>query len=271
MKPEDATAYAARCFRGEPASCSYGCPFGMDIRLLLAKMAKGRWEAAYRVLRDATVFPAIVSVLCEQPCRECCQRVVLGDEPLALRDLEAACLRHVREQKPQSYVIPPKSQRIAVVGAGPAGLSCALHLAQKRYQVTVFEKEDGWGGALRAHPRFAEFDADLALQFSAVQIDLRYGSEVKDLAELADFDAVYVATGSGSDTFGLCPGWDSALFSTALPKVFAGGALCGADTMQGIAQGAEAAKVIEAFLQTGKLGRARDQADNGRLQTLRRS
>jgi Fe-S oxidoreductase len=233
----------------------------MDIRLLLAKMVKGRWGAAYKVLRDATVFPAIVSVLCEQPCRECCQRVVLGDEPLALRDLEAACLRHARDQRPQSYTIPPKSRRVAVVGAGPAGLSCALHLAQKRYQVTVFEKEDGWGGALRSHQRFAEFDADLALQFSAVQVDFRYGSEVKDLAELADYDAVYVATGSGSDTFGLCPGWDSTLFSTALPKVFAGGALCGADTMKGIAQGAEASKVIEAFLQTGKIGRARDQAD----------
>jgi Fe-S oxidoreductase len=233
----------------------------MDIRSLLGKMVKGRWGAAYKVLRDATVFPAIVSVLCEQPCRDCCQRVVLGDEPLALRDLEAACLRYARERRPQSYVIPPKSQRVAVVGAGPAGLSCALHLAQKRYQVTVFEKEDGWGGVLRSHARFAEFDADLALQLSAVQVEFRYGSEVKDLAELADFDAVYVATGSGGDTFGLCPGWDSRLFSTALPKVFAGGTMCGAGLMQGIAQGAEASKVIEAFLQTGKLGRARDQAD----------
>ncbi len=261
MRPEDATAYTAACFRGEPASCSYACPFRMDIRSLLDKTAKGRWGAAYKVLRDATVFPAIVSALCEQPCRECCQRVVLGDEPLALRDLEAACLRHVRERKPQSYVIPPKSQRVAVIGAGPAGLSCALHLAQKRYQVTVFDRQEGWGGALRSHPRFAEFDADIALQFSAVQVDFRYGAEVRDLAEVADFDAVYVAAGSAGDSFGLCSGWDGDLFTTAVPKVFAGGAMCGAGLMEGIAQGAGASRVIEAFLQTGKPARVHERED----------
>ena len=63
-----------------------------------------------------------------------------------MRDIEAACLRHARDRKPETYVIPPKEQRVAVVGAGVAGLSCALNLAQKRFRVTVFEKEDGWGG-----------------------------------------------------------------------------------------------------------------------------
>jgi Fe-S oxidoreductase len=224
----------------------------MDIRSLLAKMAKGRWGAAYKVLRDATVFPGIVSVLCEQPCRDCCQRVVLGDEPIAVRDLEAACVRYAKDRRPESYAVPAKNQRVAVVGAGPAGLSCALHLAQKRYQVTVFERQEGWGGALRTHPRFAEFDSDLALQFSAVQVDFRYGEVVQTLDELEGFDAVYVATGSEGDPWGLRPGWDDTLFTTAVPKVFAGGALCGAGLMQGIAQGAVASKVIETFLQTGK-------------------
>ena len=270
MKPEEATAFAASCFRGEPASCTLACPFRMDIRSLLAKMAKGRWGAAYKVLRDATVFPGIVSVLCDQPCRERCQRTVVGDEPIALRDLEAACLRHVKDRRPQSYAIPPKSQTVAVVGAGPAGLSCALHLAQKKYQVTVFDKEDGWGGALRSHPRFEEFEEDIALQFSEVQVDFRYGTDVRDLAEVSEFDAVYVATGSGEDRFGLCSDWDSGLFTAGIEKVFAGGGLCGADLMEGIAQGTHASRAIEAFLQTGKPARVHEREereDHGHLLT----
>ncbi len=155
----------------------------------------------------------------------------------------------------------PKTQRIAVVGAGLAGLSCALNLAQKKYPVTVFEKASGWGGALRSHPRFAEFEADFALQFSAVEVEFRYGTEIDSLDELADFGAVYVATGAGGDSFGLLPSWDGRLLTTSQPKVFMGGELCGLTLMEGIAQGVEASKTIETFLQTGKAARASGDYD----------
>ena len=256
MKLEDSTAYTARCFRGEPASCSCACPFHLDVRSYLDKVGKGRWVAAYKVLRNATVFPGIVSALCDQPCRAHCQRTLLGDEAIAMRDLEAACLRYANSRKAESYVIPPKNQRVAVVGAGTAGLSLALNLAQKKFPVTVFEKNDGWGGALRSDPRFAEFDADIALQFSAVAVEFRYGSEVGTLDELAAFDAIYVATGAGGESFGLLESWAEDTFTTSAPKVFMGGALCGATLMEGIAQGTEASKIMEGFLQTGKASRS---------------
>ncbi len=261
MKLEDSTAYTASCFRGEPASCTYACPFHLDIRSFLDKVAKGRWVAAYKILRNAVVFPAIVATLCEQPCRQCCQRSVVGDEAIALRDIEAAVLRYAKDQKPESYVIPPKEQKVAVIGAGVAGLSCGLNLAQKRYSVTFFEKHEGWGGSLRTHPRFAEFDADIALQFSAVQVEFRFGSEVKSLAEVADFDAVYVATGVGGESFGLREDWDPRLLTTSEPTVFLGGELCGSTLMEGIAQGIDASKIIETFLQTGKAARPPDDYD----------
>ena len=146
MRREDATAYTSRCFRGEPAPCSFACPFHMDIRSFLDKAGKGRWMAAYKTLRNATVFPVIVAALCDQPCRGCCQRTVLGDEAIAVRDVESAVLRSTKDRRPDAYVIPPKTQRVAVVGAGVAGLSAALNLAQKKYPVTVFEKQEGWGG-----------------------------------------------------------------------------------------------------------------------------
>lgn len=261
MKLEDATSYTARCFHGDPASCSYACPFRMDIRAFLEKAAAGRWLQAYKTLRNATVFPVVVSILCRQPCRAHCQRTLLGDEAIAVRDLEAASIRYAKNRKPESYVIPPKDKRIAVVGAGVAGLSCALHLAQKRFDVEVFEKEDRWGGALRNHPRFPEFDADISLQFSAVQAEFRFGSGVRSLDELAAFDAVYVATGAGGNSFGLLDSWEGDLFTTSAPGVFLGGALCGASPVEGIAQGVRASLAIEVFCQTGKASPAYGRSD----------
>jgi len=261
MKLEDATAFTSRCFHGEPASCSYACPFRMDIRSFLEKAGKGQWVVAYKVLRNAVTFPAIVSALCDQPCRKHCQRSAVGDEAIAIREIEAASLRYTKSRKPQSYTIPPKTKRIAVVGSGLAGLACALNLAQKKFPVTVFEKEAGWGGSLRIHPRFTEFDEDIALQFSIVKAEFRYGHEIKSLDEVAEFDAVFVATGSGGNSFGLLQTWARDLLTTTVPKVFMGGAMCGATTMESIVHGNEASMNIEVFLQTGKAAHTYGRSD----------
>ncbi len=261
MKYEQSTAYVKDCFNGDPASCSCACPFGLDIRAFMEKVEKGRWLPSYKLLRDTTVFPGIVSRLCPQPCRGKCQRASVGDEPLALRDLEAACVRYTKSRKPELFSIPPKPQRIAVIGAGPAGLSCALILAQKKFGVTVFERTPRWGGRLREHPDFASFDEDIALQFSAVEADFQFDQEIKSLDALRDFDAVYIATGENGGTFGLSGGWNPALFTTADPRVFMGGGVCGLPLMESIAAGPRVAKIMETFFQTGNVAKSGAEAD----------
>lgn len=256
MKPVDFTAYTARCFRGEPASCSTACPFALDVRAFLDKVAKGRWTAAYKLLRNAVLFPVIVAALCDSPCGERCQRTSLGDEAIAIREVEAAVLRNTEEQKPEHYVIPAKDKRVAVVGAGLAGLACALRLAQKRYLVTVFERSETWGGCLRSDPRFADFDADIARQFSAVDCAFHYGTEITGINQFSEFDAVFVATGAGGESFGLLDSWDCGFYATREPKVFLGGMLTGAGVVQAIAEGAEASGVIDVYLHTGRAARA---------------
>jgi Fe-S oxidoreductase len=253
MKMEEATRFTSRCINGEPASCSFACPFHLDMRSFLEKAGKGRWAAAYKELKKSVVFPVIVSTLCDQPCRERCQRTLTGDEPIAIRDIEAAVVRYAKSRKPEAYFIPPKTQTVAVVGAGLAGLSCALGLAEKKYQVTVFEAREGWGGCLREHSEFEKFDEDIKLQFSAVSVEFKFGKEIKSLDELDGFDAIYIATGQDGSSFGLSDSWDSEMLITSNPKVFMGGGLCGASPMEAIAQGNELSKTIETFLQTGNV------------------
>ena len=252
MNIEDATVFTEKCYMGEPASCSWACPFGLDVRGFLEKVEKGRWQAAFKALRNAAVFPSVVSALCTEPCRNHCQRTQIGDDPIDVRRIEEACIRNSKNRKPDVYVLPPKNESVAVIGAGAAGLSCALSLAQIKYNVTVFEKEAGWGGALRSRARFNEFDDEFTMLFSATDTEFVFGAEIKSLGELSVFNAVYIATGASGENFGLLESFNGDLLTTADPKVFLGGRLTGADTMHGIAQCKKASKSIETFLQTGK-------------------
>ncbi|MDR0861244.1 MAG: FAD-dependent oxidoreductase [Oscillospiraceae bacterium] len=252
MKLEEALAFTERCFNGEPASCTYACPFHLDIRAFLEKCEKGRWKQAFKTLRNAVVFPTVVAELCDMPCAGSCQRAQIGDEPIDLLALERAVLRLTSDRRGENYALPPKDGKIAVVGAGIAGLSCALNLAMKKFEVTVFESADAWGGSLRAHPKFAEFDEDFRLQFTHEKVDFRYGTTVTTLDELADYDAIYVATGDGGVDFGLSDSWDAELFTTVNPRVFMGGGVAAQGLMAAIATGRDAARMLEVYLQTGK-------------------
>lgn len=252
MQLNETTVFTEKCFNGEPASCSYACPFHLDIRSFLDKVKRGKWNAAYKEYRNAAVFPTIVAELCPEPCMHHCQRVQTGDEPIAMQAIEQALLKYAKAKKAESYQIPPKAGRIAVVGAGPTGLSCALNLANKKYQVTVFDKNSSWGGHLREHPKFSLFDEDITLQFAAVSVEFRFGTDVKSLDELADFNAIYVATGRGGTDFGLLPTWEKDLLTTAVPGVFMGGALCSMPLMESIAAGRAVSRTIEGYIQTGR-------------------
>lgn len=241
MQIQDFTQYTDSCFNGEAASCSCACPFGLDLRSFTVKCEKGRWAAAWKTYRDAVFFPSLVSALCPAPCVKHCQREGLGGA-IDIPALERACIAYSKNKKAEIYGIPPKSQRIAVVGAGVAGLSAALNLAQKRFSVTVFDRQPGWGGRLRSHPLFEAFEADFSLQFSVVDAEFYYEREISSPDELSGFDAVYMSTGVGGTDF-------------SGEKFFRGGELAGMSLMEGIAVGAEVSKVIETYLATGRAGK----------------
>lgn len=252
MELTEVSAFVKGCIHDAPAPCACACPFGLDVRSFLKKVAKGRLSAAARELRTATVFPTVAAALCPGNCRERCQRTLLGDEAVDLCGLERAVLRLAGPQPPDVFQAAEKQDKIAVVGAGPAGLALALNMAQKKYPVTVFEAEEELGGSLREHPDFPVFREDILHQFSQEQVEFRFGSRVERLEELEDFAAVYVATGDGGADFGLRGSWDSQLFTTERSMVFLGGGLCGMPLMESIAAGREVSRLMEGAVQTGR-------------------
>ena len=257
MKREDTINITARCFHGEPASCSHACPFFFDIRTFLSRAKDGKWGLAYKLYRNATVFPAIVSELCEAPCRDECQRgtgvrrhkdggdevdavdsaggkvFFVGDDSVDARAVEAAAVRFAKNRKPETYRIPPREQRVAIIGAGLAGLSLALNLSQKAYPVTVFERGERALHTWRAHPKYEYFLEEIHLQFSEVKTEFIYDREISGALDPAPegFAYVYDATNNA-----------------------------GVDAVTAIANGIEISKAIETFLQTGKLPDGGDPA-----------
>lgn len=195
--------YLRPVYRDKTPPCNEGCPAGNDIEGMMVLMAEGRvQEALDRLLLD-TPFPATMGRICYHPCMERCNRGQF-DEAVRIKWVERfagdAGLEAGGPKPPPVYRQGGKN--VAVIGGGPAGLSCAYHLARLGHRVTVYEKSPKLGGALRAIPDYrlpshildAEIERILALGVRA-----KAGVEVgRDLSfdQLNGFDAVFIATGA---------------------------------------------------------------------------
>jgi NADPH-dependent glutamate synthase beta subunit-like oxidoreductase len=171
-----------RC-RGEgPANCVGRCPLHVDARGYVQLTRQGRYREALRLVRDKLPFPGVLGYLCAHPCELYCKRID-EDSPIRIRDIK----RFLAEWEPgePQHVIdraPSRPERIAVVGAGPAGLLAAHDLARAGYGVTLFERQDRIGGCL-VHkipewrlPR-SVVDRDLSI-IDALEIEVRTGTRV---------------------------------------------------------------------------------------------
>ncbi len=243
-----------RCLEKEAAFCTSACPFGLDVREFVSRIKRGSFSTAFRLYSNAVGFPAIVAALCDEPCRGVCPRGEV-DASISLRLLESAAIANAANRAPNSYNMPAKKERIAVVGAGISGLACALRLTNRKYRVDVFEESGRIGGGLWDELPPELFLKEIELQFSNEEYGLLLEHRIDDLQSLeGQYDAVYVATGTGGESFGLLPDEaDGAPFATALKGVFLGGGLLGANRMQALNQGLKASLCIEDYLKTGAM------------------
>lgn len=243
----------ADCLQNEPAFCSAICPFHFDIRDFIGKLQKGRFNAAYRAYVNAVGFPETVSAICPEPCKKVCPLNTEGSSAISMRLLEKASIDYARNTEPDSYNLPLKNKKIAIIGGGISGLACALRLATKKYTVTVYEKSNRIGGHLYDLMPKEIFLKDIEKQFKNEEYSLLLNTEVSNLDDISSkADSVYIATGKGGNDFGLSLSKKGA-FATSRPGIFMGGSMTGIDTMWAIAEGLNVCTAIERFLKTGNM------------------
>ncbi|WP_304966203.1 NAD(P)-binding protein, partial [uncultured Oscillibacter sp.] len=206
---EQALDEAARCLNCKNRACMQGCPVMVHIPEFIAEVAKGDFEAAYQIISNTSALPAVCGRVCPQEtqCEMYCVRGKKGD-PVGIGRLERFVAdwhnAHCTEapEKPAS-----NGHRVAVVGSGPAGLTCAGDLARKGYDVTVFEALHLAGGVLvygipefRLPKAIVQKEVDgLKAMGVTIATDTVIGRTISidELMEEQGFEAVFIGSGAG--------------------------------------------------------------------------
>jgi len=193
--------------------CSQACPAGVKAHGYVSLIRSGLFDEAMDLILEAIPFVGTLGRTCYAPCEKACTRGEL-EGGLPIRGLKRFAADRYYQSHPQpSYGAAEKkhSERVAIVGSGPAGLSAAYHLARRGYPVTVFEAAQKPGGMLRVIPPFRlpeeVVERDIA-NVTALGVEIRTGERVEDPAALKKkgFRAVLVACGAPKDRMPDLPG-----------------------------------------------------------------
>ena len=215
---EQAIDEAQRCLNCKHKPCVSGCPVNVKIPEFIAKIAEGDFEAAYQVIAKDSSLPAVCGRVCPQEtqCEMHCVRGIKG-EPVAIGRLERFVADYHNANAKELPARPESNgHKVAVVGAGPAGLTCAGDLAKLGYEVTVYEALHTAGGVLvYGIPEFRlpkaivqkEIDTLKALGVK-VETNMVIGRviSIDELLEDEGFEAVFLGTGAGLPRFMNIPG-----------------------------------------------------------------
>lgn len=185
--------------------CVSGCPAHVDIPGYISFVEAGRYADAVKVIRKNNPLPLVCGLVCEHPCEMHCRRGMV-DDPMNILALKRFAVEHSDLNDYRPHVVDNTGKRVAVIGGGPAGLSCAYYLAVMGHRVTIFEQRHHLGGMLRyGIPSYrlprerlqAEIDWILS---AGIDVELDHSVNGEELARLRDeFDAVYLAIGAHSD------------------------------------------------------------------------
>lgn len=214
---EMAMEEATRCLNCKNKPCVNGCPVNVPIPAFIEKVAEGDFEGAYEVITSENALPAICGRVCpqENQCEGKCVRGIKG-EPVAIGRMERFVADyHMANAKPAGVNIEKNGRKVAVVGSGPSGITCAGELIKKGYDVTVFEALHKAGGVLSyGIPEFRLPKALVAKEIKSVE-DLGVKIETNVIVgrsvtidELMEegYEAVFVGSGAGLPRFLNIPG-----------------------------------------------------------------
>ena len=214
---EEAKKEASRCLKCKNPMCVKSCPVAIDIPEFISKVEEGKIEEAYEIIQKNSTLPAICGRVCpqESQCEGSCVKRFKSDA-IAIGKLERFVADWVRENKKENKLdIVKNNIKIAIVGSGPAGLTCAGELAKKGYNVTIFEALHKPGGVLTyGIPEFRLPKEEVVnneienLKKLGVKIECNVviGKTLTIEQLQKEYEAIFIATGAGLPRFMNIPG-----------------------------------------------------------------
>ncbi len=206
---EGALIEANRCINCYDAPCTKSCPTGIDVPLFIKQISSGNIKGSAKTILSSNIMGAGCSKVCpvEKLCEGACVYNLLEEEPIHIAKLQRYSTERAIENQWKLFERKPSNgKKVAVVGAGPAGLSCAHGLAREGCDVTVFEKEAKGGGlitygvaAYKVTPEFCQDEVDYILSIGGITME--YNKALGKDFSIADlqkkFDAVFLGIGVG--------------------------------------------------------------------------
>lgn len=215
---EQAVDEAQRCLNCKHKPCVGGCPVQIDIPAFIKEVAEGNFEKAYEIISQSSSLPAVCGRVCPQEtqCEQKCVRGIKG-EPVAIGRLERFVADWHNENSTQKPKKPaPNGHKVAVIGSGPSGLTCAGDLAKQGYDVTVFEALHLAGGVLvygipefRLPKSIVQKEIDTLIELGVkVDTNMVIGKvlSIDELMSEYGFEAVFIGSGAGLPRFMGIPG-----------------------------------------------------------------
>ncbi len=209
---------ADRCLVCKNPACVLGCPVGINIPKFIHKVRVGEFEEAYRIITESSSLPAICGRVCpqESQCEGHCVRGIKG-EAVGIGRLERFVADYHNQNTNETPTVPTQNgHRVAIIGSGPAGLSCAGELAKRGYDVTVFEALHTAGGVLvYGIPEFRLPKSIVAKEIAGLEalgvkfvLNTVVGKTVtvEELMQEEGFEAVFIGSGAGLPRFMGIPG-----------------------------------------------------------------
>ena len=181
--------------------CQMACPLRMEIGEYVDLIAQGRVMEALQVIRDGNPFPAICGHVCTHPCEDACRRSQV-DNPVSIRALKRFAIEFGGDRMIQLEAKTTRSEKVAVVGSGPAGLSAAYYLRKLGYQATIFEAQSELGGMLRVgipKYRLPRDIVDIEVQrLIQMGVEIRTNTRVVSLDLLFElgYEAIFITVGA---------------------------------------------------------------------------
>ena len=184
--------------------CQWACPAHTPVPEYIRLIAEKRYTDAYMINWQSNVFPGILGRTCDRPCEPACRRVRVEEQPVAICRLKRVAADYKSDIKDRLPSVPKKKngKHIALIGAGPASLTVARDLLPLGYEITLYEKDELSGGAMRTQIPRIRLPGEVLEEELHYNLDrginCRFGEEISSMKDLLreDYDAIFVGTGA---------------------------------------------------------------------------